>query len=127
MLAQTAIQARQAAYAPYSKFPVGAALLGENGQIFHGVNVENLSLGLTMCAERVAIGSAIAAGMTKFKAIAIAADTEHPLSPCGACRQVLAEFNENLPIISVSLNGTSESFLLNELLPRAKTGILDKP
>lgn len=126
MLAQKAIQARQQAYAPYSKFAVGAVLLGENGEIFHGVNVENLSFGLTMCAERVAVGSAIAAGVTKFKVIAIAADTEQPLSPCGACRQVMAEFNENLPIISVSLNGTSESFLLNELLPRAKTGILDR-
>lgn len=127
MLAQIAIQARQEAYAPYSKFAVGAALLGENGQIFHGVNVENLSFGLTLCAERIAVGSAIAAGVKHFKAIAIVADTKLPISPCGACRQVLAEFNENLLIVSVNLHGLSAQFNLTELLPRAKTGILDNP
>jgi len=127
MLAQAAIQARQQAYAPYSKFAVGAALLGENGQIFPGVNVENLSYGLTLCAERVAVGGAVAAGIKHFKAIAIAADTEQPISPCGACRQVLAEFNPNLPILSVNLHGLAERWNLGDLLPRAKTGILDHP
>jgi len=127
MLGLIAIQARQEAYAPYSKFAVGAALLGENGQIFHGVNVENLSFGLTMCAERVAVGAAIAAGVKHFKAIAIAADTEQPISPCGACRQVLAEFNESLPIVSVNLRGLSQQWSLSDLLPRSKTGILDNP
>ena len=126
-LVQTAIQARLSAYSPYSRFAVGAALLGENGQIFQGANVENLSFGLTMCAERVAVGSAIAAGVKQFKAIAIVADTDQPLSPCGACRQVLAEFNEGLLILSFNLKGDLERLNLSELLPRAKTGILDQP
>lgn len=125
LLVEAAAAARQAAYAPYSKFLVGAALLAEDGAIFSGCNVENISYGLTMCAERVALGSAIAAGVKHFSAIAIVADTDIPLSPCGACRQVLAEFNPALVIASGNLSGHIEMLQLDQLLPRAKTGILN--
>ena len=92
-LVEAAWAAREHAYAPYSNFPVGAALLVEDGRIFAGCNVENLSYGLTNCAERVAIGAAVAAGARGFLAVVVVAETKEPISPCGACRQVLAEFN----------------------------------
>lgn len=120
-----AIAARSRAYAPYSNFKVGAALLAEDGQIFIGCNVENISFGLTVCAERTALVSAIAAGITKFSAIAIVADTTSAISPCGACRQVLAEFAPGLEIILSTLKGPPETYSLTDLLPRAKTGILE--
>ena len=112
------------AYAPYSKFKVGAALLATDARIFQGCNVENLSYGLTNCAERVAIGAAVAAGASGFVAVAVVADTEVPISPCGACRQVLAEFG----VKRIVLANRKErlEFSLEELLPRAKGGILDK-
>jgi len=92
-LCGAAREAAEHAYAPYSRFRVGAALLCEDETIFIGVNVENRSYGLTMCAERSAIGAAVSAGRTRFKAIAIAGlDADYPLPPCGACRQVLSEF-----------------------------------
>ncbi len=122
-----AIEARRQAYAPYSKFAVGAALLASDGRIFHGTNVENLSFGLTICAERVALGSAIAAGCRDFSRIAIVADTREPVSPCGACRQVLAEFAPDLRVVLSTLSGPQVEFGLDELLPRAATGILDRP
>ncbi len=115
------------AYAPYSRFQVGAALLAENGEIFTGCNIENLSYGLTICAERVAFGAAIARGQTSFHTIAIVADTQTPISPCGACRQVMAEFAPDLRIVLATLNGDVERFSMRDLLPRAKTGILDNP
>jgi cytidine deaminase len=118
--------ARERAYAPYSKFQVGAALIATDGRIFTGCNVENISFGLTMCAERVALGNALAEGVREFAAIAIVADTARPVSPCGACRQVLAEFNSDLAIHLGTLDGSRESFRLTELLPRAATGILDR-
>jgi len=118
---------RERAYAPYSHFKVGAALIAADGRIFAGCNVENISFGLTMCAERVAIGRALAEGVTDFVAIAIVADTAVPVSPCGACRQVLAEFHPQLPVHLGTLHGSSETFLLSELLPRAATGILNRP
>lgn len=126
-LVESAIAARASAHAPYSNFPVGAALVCEDGTIFTGCNVENLSFGLTMCAERVAVGTAVAAGRRDFKRIAIAADTDFPISPCGACRQVLAEFHSSLPILSANLQGKTEEFSLADLLPRASTGILNRP
>jgi cytidine deaminase len=126
-LVETAIAARAQAHAPYSNFAVGAALQCADGTVFTGCNVENLSFGLTMCAERVAIGAAVAAGHREFRCIAIVADTDVPISPCGACRQVMAEFNPSLKIIPSNLKGLSEEFSLAELLPRAATGILNRP
>jgi cytidine deaminase len=117
--------AREQAYAPYSNFRVGAALLGSNGQVFSGCNVENISYGLTNCAERVAIGAAIAAGVREFEKIVVVADTKEPISPCGACRQVLAEFGVKTVVLA-NRTGSLE-FSLEELLPRASTGILDRP
>ena len=125
-LIRAAIAARGNAHSPYSGFAVGAALLCEDGSIFTGCNVENLSFGLTMCAERVALGSAVAAGNRKFRCIAIAADTVEVLSPCGACRQVLAEFNPALTVFAANLNGKVEEFSLEVLLPRASKGILNR-
>jgi cytidine deaminase len=125
-LIRAAIQSREYAHAPYSAFAVGAAVLCTDGSIFTGCNVENLSFGLTMCAERVAIGAAVAAGKRDFRCIAVAADTDEVISPCGACRQVLAEFNPELAIISANLSGKVQEFSLEVLLPRASTGILNR-
>jgi cytidine deaminase len=116
---------REMAHAPYSKFQVGALLVSDDGRVFTGCNVENLSYGLTMCAERVAIGSAVAAGAKEILAVVVVADTREPISPCGACRQVLAEFGD--PRILLVNRESREEFQLSELLPRASTGILDRP
>lgn len=117
--------ARDLAYAPYSNFSVGAALLAEDGRIFLGCNVENISYGLTNCAERVAIGAAVAAGVRRFSAVAVVAETKLPISPCGACRQVLAEFR--VPRVILANREGRLEFRLEELLPRASSGILDRP
>ncbi len=124
-LVEAAWQAREAAYAPYSNFTVGAALLAADGRIFPGCNVENISYGLTNCAERVAIGAAVAAGVREFLAVAVVADTGVPISPCGACRQVLAEFG--VPRVMLANRSERLEFGLEELLPRASSGILDRP
>jgi len=126
-LRQAASEARLRAYAPYSSFRVGAALLTTSGAVISGCNVENLSFGLTVCAERVCVGKAIAQGEKAFQALAIIADTETPVVPCGACRQVLAEFAPSLMIISWTLGGKSQEFSLAELLPLPKQGILEVP
>lgn len=126
-LIAAAIAARALAYAPYSNFAVGAAILGSDGRIFTGCNIENLSFGLTVCAERVALGTAVAAGIRAFEALAVVADTNLPVSPCGACRQVLSEFNEDLVIWLATLDGERVRFSLRELFPRGRTGILDRP
>jgi cytidine deaminase len=117
-------EVRLAAYAPYSHFAVGAALLSPGGQLFTGCNIENISFGLTICAERVALGTAIAAGITEFLLLAIVSDSEEPVVPCGACRQVLAEFAPNLRVVSSNLGGLTAEFGLDVLLPRASQGIL---
>lgn len=124
-LIDIAWKAREQAYAPYSEFQVGAALLAEDGMVFPGCNVENISYGLTNCAERVAIGAAVASGYRGFEKVVVVADTKEPVSPCGACRQVLAEFGVKT-IVLANREG-SVSFSLDELLPRASTGILDRP
>ena len=117
-------ESRKQAYAPYSSFAVGAAVESSDGRIFTGCNVENLSFGLTMCAERVAIGAAIAAGGKSLRRIVVVADTRTPVSPCGACRQVMAEFG----VQEILLCNRSEQILfrLDELLPRSSAGILDR-
>lgn len=117
-------EVRERAYAPYSKFKVGAALMGEDGKIYAGCNVENLSYGLTNCAERVAIGVAVAAGVRRFRGVAVVADTAVPISPCGACRQVLVEFG--VPEVVLANRVNQLKFRLEELLPRASAGILDR-
>lgn len=108
-------------YAPYSGVHVAAAVLTSSGNVYLGVNIENASYGLTVCAERVAIASAITNGEKEFIAIAIASNTEEPLPPCGACRQVLAEFAKNdIIVISYSVNTNKKKvWRLSELLPHA--------
>jgi cytidine deaminase len=123
-LIDAAKKARGQAYAPYSKFAVGAALLAKSGRIITGCNVENLSFGLTICAERAAVCSAIAMGEKEFEAIAVVADSQSPVTPCGACRQVLAEFADDLAVCSANLEDARFVSTLRELLPRAKEGIL---
>jgi cytidine deaminase len=118
-LLDAARQARERAYAPYSNFPVGAALITPTGEIFSGCNIENASFGATVCAERVALFTAMAAGHRRLAALAIIADTPEPAPPCGLCRQVLAEFNPDCVIIMANLAGAQRSANLNELLPLA--------
>lgn len=126
-LTKIARKARQSAFAPYSHFQVGAALESKSGKVFSGCNVENISYGLTICAERTAVFSAIASGVRSFRRIVILADSHEPVTPCGACRQVLSEFCEDMEVISVNLKGQEFRATLSELLPRAKAGILDHP
>ena len=119
-------EVRARAYAPYSKFQVGAALLTRTGEVFSACNVENLSFGLTICAERAAMFAAVAAGFTEFVAIAVVADSREPVTPCGACRQVMAEFaSADMEVRSSNLQGAVFESTLGFLLPRAKAGILD--
>lgn len=125
-LAQQAWSTRSHAYAPYSRFAVGAALLTDEGTIFTGANVENLSFGLTNCAERSAVFAAVARGHRSFLRLIIVADTAEPISPCGACRQVLAEFAPDLPILALTARGHWLRWTLDQLLPRPAAGILDR-
>jgi cytidine deaminase len=120
-----AVEARSHAHVPYSSFAVGAAVLTKTGKIFKGCNVENISLRLTLCAEEVAVGSAVVSGEREFVTIAVVADSDQPVMPCGACRQLLAEFNPQLRVVSARLDGATESYSLEELLPRSKQGILE--
>jgi len=108
--------ARERAYAPYSHFAVGAALLARDGRVFTGCNVENASYGLTVCAERVAIFKAVSEGCRDFAAIAVVTATG--ATPCGACRQVLVEFGVDQIIVARS-NGSYATFTLDELVPQA--------
>ncbi len=115
-LVQSALQARRLAYAPYSQFAVGAALQASDGSLFSGCNVENASYGLTICAERVAVGSAVAAGRQVFTGLVVA--TQAGAAPCGACLQVLAEFCDQLPIAICDAGGRIQrTTSLNEMLP----------
>lgn len=115
-LINRAVVARDKTYSPYSHFGVGAALLCEDGRIYEGCNIENASYGLTNCAERTAIFKAVSEGQTKFKALAVVADTEGPCAPCGACRQVISEF-EIPRIIMANLRGDYTVVDLEGLLP----------
>jgi cytidine deaminase len=123
--AATEVQTR--AYAKYSGFAVGAAVLTKSGKVFVGCNVENISFRLSACAEQVAIGAAVANGETEFVAIAVVTNSTQPTVPCGGCRQVLAEFNPGLEVISVTQAGKKETYSLRELLPRPRQGILESP
>src|SRR5437870_8699966 len=123
-LIRSASAARKQAYAPYSGFAVGAAVQCKSGAAFVGSNVENISYWLTICAERIAMGSAVAAGEREFVAIAVVADTVEPIVPCGACRQFLAEFAPDLIIVSATLRGDQKIENLSQLLPDPKRGIL---
>lgn len=114
-------EARKNAYVPYSGFAVGAALLTGDGQVFTGCNVENASYGLTVCAERVALFTAVARGKCSFQAIAVVAGTDDYCSPCGACRQVLAEFGGNTRVYLANRHGDYRETTVAELLPGAFT------
>lgn len=117
-LINEAIEARKQAHAPYSTFQVGAAVLTKNDHIYRGCNIENASYGLTNCAERTALFTAVANGDKTVKAIAIVGDTDGPISPCGACRQVMAEFcDEYTNIILANLKGDVYETTIQELLP----------
>ncbi len=109
-------QAREHAYAPYSHFRVGAALLTRWGKVFTGCNIENISLGLTICAERSAVSAAIGGGAREFSAIGLVTNFSRPVFPCGACRQVLAEFTPGMAVISATVGGRIENRPLSELL-----------
>jgi len=117
-LVEMALEVREKAYARYSGFRVGAALLTKSGRVFTGVNVENASYGLTVCAERVAVFKAVSEGEREFVAIAIASDSPEKTVPCGACRQVLYEFSEDMDVIMANRNGDYEVVKLKDLLPR---------
>ena len=118
VLVEAALKARLNAHAPFSNFLVGAAIEAEDGQIFTGCNVENATYGLTVCAERVAVLKAVSEGVKKFKRIAVAADTETPTPPCGACRQIIWEFLGDVPVILTNLHGKTETIQMLALLPR---------
>ncbi|MFN2745287.1 MULTISPECIES: cytidine deaminase [Bacillus] len=115
-----ALKAREYAYVPYSKFKVGAALLTEDGKVYRGCNIENAAYSLCNCAERTALFKAYSEGEKAFKMLAVAADTPGPVSPCGACRQVISELcSKNMPVVLTNLNGQVKEMTVQELLPGA--------
>ncbi|XP_031570664.1 uncharacterized protein LOC116304989 [Actinia tenebrosa] len=114
-------KAKEFAYSPYSKFRVGAALLTHDDLIFNGCNVENASHGLSICAERTAIVKAVSCGSTKFKAIAVTTDMKEYVTPCGACRQFIAEFGLDIVVYLVSKDSTYHTTTAGDLLPLAFT------
>ncbi|HLR68989.1 MAG TPA: cytidine deaminase [Virgibacillus sp.] len=126
-LMKEAKEARKAAYVPYSKFPVGAAVYTE-GEFYQGCNIENASYGLSNCAERTAIFKAVSEGHQAIDAIAVIADTEEPVSPCGACRQVMTEFcHPETKVYLTNLAGHIQTYTVSELLPGAfQAGDMEK-
>lgn len=123
-----ALEARHRAYAPYSDFRVGAAVRVSDGRIFTGCNVENASYGLTICAERTAIATAVAAGARRIVELVVALPTSPPAAPCGLCRQMLAEFADDVPVTMVNEGGETVRTTLGELLPLAfRSGDLALP
>lgn len=116
-LVRAAVAARLHAYVNYSRFPVGAALRGRSGRVYTGCNIENASYGLTVCAERVAIWKAVSEGETDFVALAVV--TADGVAPCGACRQVMAEFSLEMPVIIADLEQVRRISSVAELLPGA--------
>ncbi len=120
-LVKYAIEARKNAYAPYSHFNVGAALLAKSGEIYTGCNIENSSYGASVCAERVALFKAVSEGEREFIALALVTDTKEPVMPCGICRQVLAEFAPKLKIYSATISGAIKEVTLDKIFPYAFT------
>ncbi len=117
--ADLALDVRRRAYAPYSQFLVGAVLIDDHHDLHVGCNVENASYGLTQCAERSAVTAATAAGRRSILACVIVTDTQEPTMPCGACRQVLAEYGSDVIVVSRTLAGTERVMMLSELLPHS--------
>jgi len=117
-LLDAALVARQHAFAPYSKFQVGAAIEDSDGRIHTGCNVENATYGLTVCAERVAVFKAISEGARQFRRVAVAADTDSLTPPCGACRQILWEFCGDVEIVLVNPRGKIETYRMRDLFPK---------
>ncbi len=118
-LRDAAFAAMKNAYAPYSKFRVGAAVLASSGEIISGCNVENAVYSEALCAERVAVATAVAQGLTSFEEIAIATESDEPSPPCGSCRQTMSEFAPDLLVTSYARNGKKATWKLSELLPEA--------
>lgn len=118
-LVRAAREVRRRAVAPYSGFKVGAALSTKDGRIHTGCNVENATLGLTVCAERVALFKALSEGARKFDAVVVVTAAERPTPPCGACRQLLWEYCGDVPVVLVNSRGRRKDFRLSELLPYA--------
>jgi cytidine deaminase len=118
-LREAALRALDNAYAPYSSFRVGAALRTRAGDVIIGCNMENSAYGLAICAETLAVASAVSQGLTEFDEIAIATEDSEPTPPCGACRQVLNEFAPNIKVSSYTRDGKEAVWTLDELLPHA--------
>lgn len=116
-LCQTAVRMKETAYAPYSRFRVGAAVECDDGTVYTGCNIENAAYGPTNCAERTAIFKAVSEGHRRFRRIAVAADVEGFTSPCGVCRQVMAEFSPDMDVILVNSGGDTKTVNLRELFP----------
>ena len=119
-----AVEVSKQAYVPYSHFPIGAVLLTKDGEIYTGVNIENASFGLTNCGERTAIFKAVSEGFVDFEELIVYGETENPISPCGACRQVMAEFfNKDLPVTLVAKDKSTVVMTVKELLPYSFTDL----
>lgn len=118
-LRDAAFAAMENAYAPYSQFRVGSAILASTGEIISGCNVENAAYGEALCAERVAVAAAVAQGLKSFEEIAIASESDEPSPPCGSCRQTMSEFAPDLLINSYARNGKQATWRLADLLPEA--------
>ncbi|MFC8961515.1 cytidine deaminase [Bacillus subtilis] len=115
-----ALKARDMAYTPYSKFQVGAALLTKDGKVYRGCNIENAAYSMCNCAERTALFKAVSEGDTEFQMLAVAADTPGPVSPCGACRQVISELcTKDVIVVLTNLQGQIKEMTVEELLPGA--------
>lgn len=119
-LMQEAVNAREFAYVPYSTFKVGAALLSKDGKVYHGCNIENAAYGVTNCAERTALFKAYSEGVTQFESLVVVADTDRPVPPCGACRQVISELcDAEMQVVLTNLKGDVQKIQVKDLLPGA--------